>query len=162
MATAHENIKQKFQEVIQKRKERLSELQDTGQKLVASYTEYLSLPAEKWIDSQGNMRSYVSVGFLNDKGLLQQSSLSNIKLSHDLSLKFVISTVIDELPVEGIVTADVNVSITKEAGSFYIDIGANHLSIRIFETDAPYAFNEAILALENSVIAKFTDHRLYM
>lgn len=157
MIITHAIIKQKFHEQIEKRQKRKVELQDVSEILIKKYKESLSTPSDLWEDAKGFPRNYVSTGIRNGKGLYQPASISSIDLDEDFVFSFIISTVIDE--IKG-ATAEVAISINKQAGSYYVLVGDKKISFRVVTVTAADAFDNVNNAIKEAVIELFADPRL--
>lgn len=156
----HAIIKQKYRETVEKRQERVVDLQDVAAKLLQKYKDSLSLPSEVWVDAGGTLRTYVTTGIRNETGLYQQVSLSSIKTDDNHVLTFIISTALDELEGGNIPFAEVIISIYKESGSYYVLVGKERRSFRVVGVNAADAFDNVCDAIKNTVLSCFTDDRL--
>ncbi|EOU9492153.1 hypothetical protein ACOJBQ_003539 [Cronobacter muytjensii] len=160
MIITHAIIKQKFHEQIEKRQKRKAELQDVSEILIKKYKESLSTPSDLWEDANGYPRNYVSTGIRNGKGLFQPASISSIDIDKDFVFSFIISTVIDEIKCDNVASAEVAISIYKQAGSYYILVGDKKSSFRVVTVTAADAFNNVNNAIKEAVIELFADPRL--
>jgi len=160
MIITHAIIKQRYQEVLEKRQKRKEDLQRVAQKLLKSYKESLSLPTDMWRDSNAVPRHYVSTGLRNERGLYQQAPLSSLELDDDFILTFIISTVIGESKDASIELAEVVVSIYKEIGAYHVIVGNHKNSFKVVTVDAADAFDIVNNAIKESVISWFADDRL--
>jgi len=160
MMITHAIIKQKFLETVQKRKERKTELQNVAAKLLQKYKDSLSLPSETWIDAGGKLRNYVSIGIRNQNGLYQQTSLPSLETDKNHVLTFIISTVLEEFEGGKLESAEVVISIYKEAASYYVLVGNERRSFRVVTVNAADAFDNVSAAIKETVLSCFADERL--
>lgn len=158
MTITHAYIKQVRDEKNQKHKIREDELREVSRKVLVSYTDSLELPSKIWHDSAGAARNYVSVGFINERGLFQPVSFSELTLDENLKFKFVINTMIDGFSNGA--SCRVTISIFKEVGAFHVDIGKDFRSIKVVQPEASDAFEEVSTAIKEAVISLITDPRL--
>lgn len=135
-------------------------LQDLGYKLVSEYRDSLSLPAEKWTDGNGVERPYVSIGVINDSGNFQHSSLAGLRLDSEYCLSFQVSTTLDDSQVTGGSQYLISISMWKDGGTLYVDVGKGKSKIAVSTPDEEMAFAEVCAAMKQLIMAGLTDARL--
>lgn len=156
--TTHQDMQRKFYDTQNKLIALTNELQSAGQKLLKSYRESLSLSEDMFVDSKGYPRSVVATGFRNgDK--FQQKSLSTFELE-DLKLQFIISTFIDEPKPGQLVYVETRISIRKDAGAYYFQVGSRGRDFKVVTLTSADAFWEVNQEIAKSVMESFSDPRL--
>lgn len=138
---------------------RRSKLQKLGYKLVKEYKKSLCLPAERWRDSKGVDRPYVSVGHLNEDGAFQKTTLAAINLTDDYTLTFKVSTVIDDQPLTGGKQFLSTISMLYRDGMLNVDVGHCQRSIIVAVQEEEDAFIEVCLTMKQIIISALSDTR---
>lgn len=135
-------------------------LQDLGYKLTSEYRESLLLPADTWTDGNGVERPYVSIGVTNDSGNFQRTSLAGLRLDGEHRLSFQISTTIDDSQVTGGAHYLISISMWKDGGTLYVDVGKGKSKIAVSTPNEEMAFAEVCAAMKQLIMAGLTDARL--
>lgn len=160
MLITHAIIKQKHQENVKRHEARTSELRDAGQRLLASYKDSLGLASDMWEDKNKVPRSYISTGFINQKGLFQQKNISSFEIDENLRLKFVISTVVDDSQESKISYSYIPVEIYKEIGHFHFGVGIRNANVKVYQLDGMDSLFEVCGKIKEAVMSDITDARL--
>lgn len=160
MNITHKHIKQSLDQIRQKHVIRQNELRSTAQKIFDDYEESLELESAYFFDGAGAKHSYVRTGFKNEKGELEHMLIDGLSLDKDYKLNFLIYTVIDNSPVGNWYQHAVSISLYKEAGEFFVEVGTEKKIFRVNDPDADGAFYGVSNAIKDQIVKAFTDSRL--
>ncbi|ARD61156.1 hypothetical protein Y71_14960 [Kosakonia radicincitans DSM 16656] len=160
MHVTFKDIKQRYKELQDKHSDRKFELQESARTLVSEYIESLSLPSASWVDANKVPHPYVSVGYLNEKGLFQQMPFAGFDLDKEYKLKFKVSTVVDDSEYGGGSYHLVSVALWKEKNRLHVDVGDGKKTILVSDPTENNAFFEVCRAVKELVISGVTDPRL--
>ncbi len=159
MDVTYQDIQQQYRLMQKKYGERRATLQQNAYSLVAEYKDSLGLKSDTWRDSKGEDNPYVATGRVNDKGEYQRKPISSLDVDESISLKFVISTVIDDSLLGGAYYL-INVSMRYEHGFLTVDIGAGRKEVVIANPSEDGAYSEACSCIKQLILSGFVDPRL--
>lgn len=156
----HAEIKQSRDDFKKRLSLRKEELRVIARKVYDDYEESLKLDKAHWADVNGFKRQYVTIGLKNDKGLYQVVPFAMLLLDKDYKLNFLIATTVDDsLEGDGYQHL-VSISLYKEAGLIYVDVGAGEKSLVISDPEADAAFYDVSKAIKQVIIKAFDEPRL--
>jgi len=159
MSITYEDIRAKRRELVSKYEDRKSKLHAWGYELVKQFRGSLDLPSESWIDGKGSARSYLTVGYINNKNLFQYSPLAAMQLDENFALNFVLDFVIDDNPLEE-QSVWLKVSMNYNDGTLEVDLENGKKIIKVASPSEPDAFAEVSASLKQIVINFLSESRL--
>jgi len=151
-------MQKKFYDTQNKLMALTNELQSAGQKLLKHYRESLYLSEDRFVDSKGIPRSFVATG-IRDGATFKPKSLSTFELE-DLKMSFIISTFIDEPNPGQLVYVETSISIRKDAGAYYFQVGGRGKDFKVVTLTSEDAFWEVNQEIAKSVMESVSDPRL--
>ncbi|MCA5926346.1 hypothetical protein LES60_06735 [Pectobacterium brasiliense] len=159
MDVTYQDIQQQYRLMQKKYGERRTVLQQNAYSLIAEYKESLDLKSDTWRDSKGEDKPYVTTGRLNDNGEYQRKPISALDLDDSISLKFVVSTVIDDTLLGGAHYL-INIAMRYEHGFLTVDIGAGKKEVMIASPDESGAYSEVCSSIKQLILSGVIDPRL--
>jgi hypothetical protein len=159
MSITYEDIRAKQRELVSKYEDRKSQLHAWGYDLVNQFRDSLSLPSEFWKDSKGADRKYITIGYINDKGLFQYSPLAAIQLDDNFSLNFMLDFVIEDNPFDE-QSIRIELSLNYNEEFLVVDIAKGKKVIKVAYPSEDGAFAEVSNAIKQLVINILSEQRL--
>ncbi|MEI7242770.1 hypothetical protein WCU82_12285 [Pectobacterium carotovorum] len=159
MDVTYQDIQQQYRLMQKKYDERRVTLQQNAYSLVAEYKDSLGLKSDTWRDSKGEEKPYVTTGRLNDNGEYQRKPISALDLDESISLKFVVSTVIDDSTLGGAHYL-INIAMCYYHGNLKVDIGAGKKEVFIAKSDEGGAYSEVCSGIKQLILSGVVDPRL--
>lgn len=159
MDITYEDIRAKQRELVSKYVDRKSKLHAWGYDLVNQFRESLNLPSGFWKDSKGADRKYITIGFINEKGLFQYCPQAAIRLDDDFSLNFMLDFVIDDNPLDE-QSVRLRISLNFNDGVLVVHLDKGRKLIKVASPSEPDAFTEVSVNLKQMIISFLSDSRL--
>ncbi len=160
MHIIYKDIQHSRKDFLEKYNIRESELQDAARRFVAEYIDSLSLPSEVWVDRNNIPHPYIVVGFVNEKGLFQQTTFAALNLDEDYILRFSICTVIDDSASGSGAYVLIPIAMWKSKGRLYVELQPGEEELCIEDINSGRPFFEACVKLKQIVLFKCIDMRL--
>ncbi|AYH00845.1 hypothetical protein C5E26_07775 [Pectobacterium parmentieri] len=158
MDVTYQDIQQQYLLTKKKFGERRAILHQNAYSLVAEYKDSLALKSDTWRDSKADDNPYVVTGTLI-AGEFKRKPISSLDIDESLSLKFAISTVIDDSILGGSYYL-IDVSMRYEHGFLTIDIGAGKKEVMIANPSEDGAYSEACSCIKQLILSGVVDTRL--
>ncbi|EIP3426174.1 hypothetical protein LSE82_005037 [Salmonella enterica] len=127
-------------------------LRSVARSLVCEYSRSLSLPADSWKDWQGKVHQYVETGVWDTSGErgFKPVAIAELQPGDDYSLRFVVSTTLDDNPVTGGFTHGIDIMLRYESGIMCVQVGDGQNSM-MFYLSQDDGFNEITSAMKRMI-----------
>jgi len=140
--------------------ERESQLRSDVVMLWNTIKNSLNIPDVLPIDVNGKKLPYVYVGMVNDSGLMQMITPSQLKMDRNYSLDFYFCFLTDENVTSGSYCY-VPIQMWYDDGTLYIDSGKNPQQVALRSDKTPHEVHAAAEVIKQSCIDQLTDVRLF-
>ncbi len=152
MSITYKDIRQKKEELKKKREERIQTTQKAALKLVNEYKKSLSLENDSWKDIKNIDHPYVYVVINYNEDKYRAAKISEIELTYNYTLEFVIMTVIDD-SARGGESIATNISVWVDDSGISVYVGQSGGRLVVIDDN----WVEVCDSIKDDVYQKITD-----